>query len=74
VSAPVTDTDTVAGVREALAGGHLALGRERGVAAYLEGKYPGLGRLVLAAHRFHSAAALWALTTLAWSWKSSGTS
>lgn len=58
----IADSLTVYRVRDALTGGKRGLGRERDVAAYLEQRFPGIGRAVTAAHDFHRRAALWAVT------------
>jgi S-adenosyl methyltransferase len=57
---PIADSGTVARVRNALAGGKRALGRERDLAAYAERRFPGAGDLVRAEQAFHRRAARWA--------------
>jgi hypothetical protein len=59
---PIADLGTVARVRDALAGGKRALGRDRDVAAYFEERFPGVGKAVTVAHDFHRRAAMRAVT------------
>lgn len=63
---PRLDAARIAAVRDALAGGHLALGPERDLAAVILARHPGTAELVQRANAFHIRAANWAVTGGSW--------